>query len=86
MAKDNAGLCTFDPNAPCSSCGNKGEIFCKPDENKVIVSHLLEGSFLVMAVLGTGTDQSAAWNLLAGAGVLYFLCVVFLGDSASYHV
>ncbi len=54
MVKDNAGLCTFDPDAPCFTCGNYNKIFCKPDENKVVVSHLLEVSFIIMAVLGTG--------------------------------
>lgn len=53
MVKENANLCTFDLDAPCSSCENNGKIFCKPDNSKVIVSHLLEGSFILMALLGT---------------------------------
>lgn len=80
MTKDNAGLCTFDPDAPCSSCGNKGEIFCKPDENKVMVSHLLEGSFLVMAVLGTGLTSlllDALWPVMVFSlfSALFFLVI-----------
>jgi len=52
MEKNNNDFCTFDPDSPCEQCLNKGEIFCKPDNNKVIVSHLLEFSFLFMAVFG----------------------------------
>lgn len=63
MVKNNGYLCTFDFNAPCSSCENKNEIFCKPDENKVIVSHLLEGSFLLMAILGTGIQSILLGNI-----------------------
>jgi hypothetical protein len=63
MAKNNAHLCTFDSDAPCSSCENNGQIFCKPDENKVIVSHLLEGSFILMAILGTGIISMLLGNL-----------------------
>jgi len=80
MAKDNADLCTFDPDAPCSTCGNKGEIFCKPDENKVIVSHLLEGSFITMAILGTGVTSvilGSIWPLLVFSifSALFFLVI-----------
>jgi hypothetical protein len=80
MAKNNAGLCTFDSNAPCSTCGNKGEIFCKPDENKVIVSHLLEGSFVLMAMFGTGVISvlfGTIWPMLVFAifSALFFLVI-----------
>jgi len=67
MAKDNAFFCTFDPYAPCSTCENKGKIFCKPDKNKVIVSHLLEGSFIIMALMGTGLTSillGSLWPVL----------------------
>lgn len=80
MAKNNAGLCTFDPYAPCSTCGNKNEIFCKPDQNKVIVSHLLEGSFILMAVLGTAVTSvilSRLWPVLVFSifSALFFLVI-----------
>jgi hypothetical protein len=63
MVRNNVDLCTFDPDAPCSTCGNKSEIFCKPDENKVIVSHLLEGSYIIMAILGTGLTSILLRNV-----------------------
>jgi len=63
MVKNNASLCTFDPDAPCSTCENNGEIFCKPDESKVVVSHLLEVSFIIMALLGTGLTSVFLENL-----------------------
>lgn len=47
-------LCTFDKNASCNECINKGEISCKPDPNKVIISHYLEFSFIFMSTLGVG--------------------------------
>jgi hypothetical protein len=80
MAKDNAGLCTFDPDAPCSNCGNSGKISCKPDNNKVVVSHLLEGSFIIMAVLGTGLTSvllESLWPLLVFSifSALFFLVI-----------
>ncbi len=78
MVKNNAGLCTFDPNAPCSTCGNKGEIFCKPDENKVIVSHLLEGSFIIMAILGTGLTSMLLRNVWPVLTFSIFSALFFL--------
>jgi hypothetical protein len=80
MAKNNANLCTFDPNAPCSTCGLTTEIFCKPDVNKVIVSHLLEGSFILMAIFGTGLTSlllGNIWPLLVFAifSALFFLVI-----------
>ena len=52
MKKPAADLCTFDSEAPCTQCPNHLQIFCKPDASKVIVSHLLESSFLVIAGFG----------------------------------
>ena len=52
MVKNNANLCTFNPDSPCDTCSNKNEIFCKHDDNKVIVSHLLEQSFILMSLFG----------------------------------
>jgi hypothetical protein len=78
MAKNNAGLCTFDPDAPCSTCGNNGIIFCKPDENKVIVSHLLEGSFIIIAVLGTGLTSVLLENLWPVIVFCIFSALFFL--------
>ena len=80
MAKDNAYLCTFDPDAPCSTCGNDGEIFCKPDDSKVVVSHLLEASFLIMAVFGTGLTSillGSLWPVLVFSvfSLLFFLVI-----------
>ena len=80
MVRGNANLCTFDPNAPCSTCGNNGKIFCKPDENKVIVSHLLEGSFIIMAVLGTGLTSiliGSLWPVFVFSifSALFFLVI-----------
>ena len=79
MVKNNAGLCTFDPDAPCSNCENKGMIFCKPDENKVIVSHLLEGSFIIMAVLGTGLTSMLLDSLWPVIVFSVFSALFFLG-------
>jgi len=80
MVKNNAGLCTFDPDAPCSNCENKGMIFCKPDENKVIVSHLLEGSFILMALMGTGLTSiivDSLWPVIVFSifSALFFLVI-----------
>lgn len=80
MAKDNAHLCTFDPDAPCSTCSNDGEIFCKPDDSKVVVSHLLEASFLIMAVFGTGLTSillGSLWPVLVFSvfSLLFFLVI-----------
>jgi hypothetical protein len=80
MVKGSAGLCTFHPDAPCSSCGNNKVIFCKPDKNKVIVSHLLEGSFIIMAVIGTGLTSllfDSFWPVIVFLifSVLFFLVI-----------
>jgi hypothetical protein len=80
MTKGNAGLCTFDPNSPCSTCGNNNKIFCKPDENKDVISHLLEVSFIIMAVLGTGLTSvllGSLWPVVVFSifSVLFFLVI-----------
>jgi hypothetical protein len=80
MVKGNAGLCTFDPDAPCSSCGNNKVIFCKPEKNKVIISHLLEGSFIIMALIGTGLTSLLIdnfWPVIVFSifSVLFFLVI-----------
>ncbi|PNX46723.1 MAG: hypothetical protein BV457_07145 [Thermoplasmata archaeon M9B1D] len=80
MVKNNAGFCTFDPDAPCSNCENEGMIFCKPDENKVIVSHLLEGSFILMALMGTGLTSmivDSLWPVIVFSifAALFFLVI-----------
>ncbi|UCF50020.1 MAG: hypothetical protein JSU91_00640 [Thermoplasmatales archaeon] len=80
MVKNNSNLCTFDPDAPCSTCKNKGMLFCKPDENKVIVSHLIEGSFIIMALLGIGLTSvilNSYWPFVVFSifSVLFFLLI-----------
>jgi hypothetical protein len=78
MVKGNAGLCTFDPNAPCSTCKNNKVISCKPDKNKAIISHLLEGSFIIMTLLGTGLTSIILDSLWPVIIFLIFLVLFFL--------
>lgn len=52
MKKDTIELCTFDPDSSCETCINNGAISCKTDDTKVVVSHLLELSFILMSLFG----------------------------------
>jgi hypothetical protein len=71
-------LCTFDPDASCDSCPNHLHIFCKPDPNKVVVSHLLESSFLVMAGFGLWMTGLVLGSWLPLVGFIVFCALFFL--------
>jgi hypothetical protein len=73
MKKEDIDICTFDPDAPCDSCLNKGNISCKPDRNKAIVSHLLEFSFIIMAVFGV-----LVTSILLNSWILIVVYIIFI--------
>ncbi|MBU0496508.1 MAG: hypothetical protein KKC68_03155 [Candidatus Thermoplasmatota archaeon] len=66
-------FCTFDLNASCTSCINHNKIFCKPDTNKVVVSHLLEFSYLTMAVFGV---MVTSWILQFWLPTIFFIIFI----------
>jgi hypothetical protein len=78
MKDQTVPLCTFNPNAPCETCPNHLQIFCKPDTSKVAVSHLLESSFLIMAGFGLWMTGLVLGSWLPLAGFAVFSALFFL--------